>query len=435
MDLVVVGKALLGGRLVDCEVGIAGGRIARVAKSLAPAEAAGARRITVARGFVTAGAIDGHVHLREPGLSHKETVAHGTLAALHGGVTTVLEMPNTRPPTDRPQHFEDKRRWFEGRAHVDWGLHAMVDAELRSFDLGARPVGYKAYLGGSTHAPGISPGNLGLAARRAHAAGRPLVVHAEHPAGLVEAPGGPDDWQAHGKARPVEAELQGIAHLARLAPERARILVAHCTTAKGLGMARKAGLAAEVTPHHLLLDDRALRDLGPRAKVNPPLRGPKERAALWKAFAEGKATTLGSDHAPHTLEEKQQGFAGAPSGMPGVETMVPLLMAKVKTRALTLPKLMAAAAEGPAQFFGLAKGRIAEGLDADLAVWDLARGRAIADRDLHSQCGWSCFEGHPAVFPTLVLLRGEVALEDGQATGVRGREVQPTAEVPGGKPS
>lgn len=433
MDLVVAGKALLRGRLLDCEIGIAGGRIARVAKSLGPAEAAGARRLGVARGFVTAGAIDAHVHLREPGLEHKESVPAGTLAALHGGATTVLEMPNTVPPCDSPQRFEDKRRVFDGRSHVDWGLHAMVDADLRAFDLGARPVGYKAYLGGSTHAPGLSPGNLGLAAKRAHAAGRPLIVHAEHPAQLGQQGG--DDWQAHGKARPVAAELEGIAALARQAPEGARILVAHCTTARGLAAARKAGLATEVTPHHLLLDDRRLQELGPRAQVNPPLRGPKERAALWKAFTQGKATTLGSDHAPHTAEEKARGFAQAPSGMPGVETMVPLLMAKVKTRALTLPTLARAMAEGPAQVFGLPKGRIAEGLDADLAVWDLTQVRAIAARDLHSKCGWTCFEGHPAVFPSTVLLRGEVALERGEATGVRGREVRPAEPGGTGKPS
>lgn len=429
MDLVVAGRAYVGDRLLEVEIGIADGHIARIAKVLAPSEAQGARRIGVPRGIVLPGAVDGHVHLREPGLEHKETIASGTLAALHGGVTTVLEMPNTVPPVSSPQAFEDKRGLYQGAARVDWGLHAMVDADLRCFDLGSAPVAYKAYLGGSTHAQGISPSNVGTAAKRARDAGRPLVLHAEHPAELGQQG---DGWESHGAARPPKAEWEGIAAAARLAPPDARVLIAHCTTAKGLAAARKAGFAAEVTPHHLLLDDRALRDQGALAKVNPPLRGPKERAALWKAFAAGKADALGSDHAPHLLDEKAKGFRDAPSGMPGVETALPLMLAKVKSRALPLGKLVHAASAGPARFFGLPKGRIAEGLDADLVVVDLTETRPVRAADLHSACGWTCFEGLPAVWPSLVLLRGEVALEGGEAVEVRGREVQPQGA---GKPS
>lgn len=429
MDLVVEGRALVRGRLVDCAIAIADGRIGRVAKAVGLAESAGARRIRVARGVVLPGAVDAHVHLREPGLEHKETIASGTLAALHGGVTTVLEMPNTAPPVSTPQAFEDKRARFEGRARVDWGLHAMVDPDLRSFELADKPVGYKAYLGGSTQAPGVSVAMLGAAARHAQQVGRPLVVHAEHPDRLR--PGAMD----HGQRRPPEAEREGIAALAKAAPKGSRVLVAHCSTAKGLVVAKRAGLRAEVTPHHLLLDDRLVGQLGARAHVNPPLRGPKERAALWKLFAAGRADVLGSDHAPHTLDEKEAGLDKAPSGMPGVETLLPLMLAKVKARALALPRLVRCAAEGPAQLFGLPKGRIAEGFDADLVVADLGRVERIVPSKLHSKCGWTCFEGHPAVFPSLVLLRGEVALEDGEAKELRGREVQPTPDAHAGKRS
>jgi dihydroorotase len=422
MDLVVAGRAFIKGRLVEAEVGIAGGRIARIAKSLPSSEARGARRLRLARGVLLPGAVDAHVHLREPGLEHKETIASGTLAALHGGVTTVLEMPNTTPPVATREAFEAKRARFEASAVVDWGLHAMVDASLGAFALGGAPVGYKAYLGGSTHAPGLPPERLAEACALAHRVGRPLVVHAEHPARLV--PGAGEDWRAHGAARPSEAERDGIAAVAQAAGQ-ARVLVAHCTTAKGLALARKAGLATEACPHHLLLDDRALRDQGPLAKVNPPLRGPKERAALWKAFAQGKVDHLASDHAPHLLAEKAQGFAEAPSGMPGVETLLPLMLAKVKARAVGLGTVVKGAAENPARFFGLPKGRIAEGFDADLVHVDLAQVRPVRAEDLHSKAGWTCFEGLPAVWPRRVVLRGEVALDDGEAWSGRGREVRP----------
>jgi dihydroorotase len=210
------------------------------------------------------------------------------------------------------------------------------------------------------------------------------------------------------------------------------VLVAHCTTAKGLLAAKKAGLRTEVSPHHLLLDDKSLAELGPKGKVNPPLRGPRERAALWKAFAAGKADALASDHAPHTLEEKAAGWAKAPSGMPGVETMLPLMLAKAKSEAVSLPRLMAAAAEGPGRFFGLPKGRIEEGLDADLLFVELSKATRIQASDLHSLCGWTCFDGWPAVFPSVVILRGQVALQDGEEAEARGREVRPLPEA--GKP-
>jgi dihydroorotase len=430
MDLVVEGRAFVRGRLLECEVGIAEGRIARVRKALAPSERAGARALRVGRGAVLPGAVDAHVHLREPGLEHKETVRTGTLAALHGGVTTVLEMPNTVPPVASPHALEDKASRFAAHSLVDWGLHAMVDADLRAFELGARPVGYKLHLGPTTHAGAFPLMSLRAAMERAARAGRPLAVHAEHPRLVREAEG--PGWESHGKARPPEAEWRAVEALAAAAPARARVLVAHCSTVRGLQAARRAGFRAEVAPHHLLLDQAALRDQGARAKVNPPLRGPKERAALWKAFASGKAHALASDHAPHTAEEKAQGLDKAPSGMPGVETMLPLMLAKVRARSLGLGVLLRAACEGPADLFGLPKGRIEEGRDADLLLVDLSRAEPVRAAALHSKCGWTCFEGHKAVFPSAVLLRGEEALAEGRAAGLRGQPAWPRGEAAAG---
>jgi dihydroorotase len=425
MDLVLEGKAVMRGRIVEAMVAVENGRIARVAKTLPSSMTARARHVAV-RGVILPGAVDAHVHFREPGLEHKERVASGTLAALHGGVTTALDMPNTQPAVQTRAALEDKQARFEASARVDWGLYAMVDPDLRVFELGSDPIGYKLYLGGSTNAPGVAPGSVGAAARRACQTGRPLVVHAEHPDHLEPTL---DDARAHGAARPPVAEWDAIVALANHVPDGARVSVAHVTTAKGLAAAKRAGLWAEASPHHLLLDERALERLGPAAKVNPPLRGPKDRAALWKAFVAGKVDTLGSDHAPHTREEKALGFAKAPSGMPGVETMLPLMLAKVKAGALGLPTLVRAACAQPARLFGLPKGRIEEGLDADLVVVDLKRVEPIVAARLHSACGWSCFEGEKAVFPRDVWLRGEEALRDGEALPTRGQQVRPTAST------
>jgi len=422
VDLVVEGRAFVAGRLQECSIAVEGGRIARVARTLPSSATAGARRMRVPRGLVLPGAVDAHVHFRDPGATHKEDVASGTLAALHGGTTTVLDMPNTTPPVTTKEAFEAKRARFEAAARVDWALHAMVDPELRSFALGGLPVGYKAYLGPTTNADAFPAARLAEALRACSAARRPLVVHAEHPAHLRAA--GRDDWRAHGLDRPAEAEWEGIRAVAAAHRGRARVLLAHATTAKGLRLARRAGIGAEVTPHHLLLDEGALRK-GPRAKVNPPLRSASERAALWKAFAAGQGTTLGSDHAPHTLAEKARSYAKAPSGVPGVETLLPLMLAKVAARSLGLGVLVKAASTAPAELFGLRKGRIARGFDADLVVADLRDARRVRAQDLHSRCGWTPFEGHRAVFPRLVVLRGDVALEDGKTQGVRGAEAVP----------
>jgi dihydroorotase len=413
MDLVLAGRAWVRGRALPCEIGIAEGRIARIGRALPASETAGARVVRLRRGLLLPGAVDAHVHLREPGFPQKETIATGTLAALHGGVTTVLDMPNTQPPVVDRAALADKAERFAAHSRVDWGLHAMVDSELRSFALGSAPVGYKLYLGPSTHVGAFPAARLGEALARAAGTGRPLVVHAEHPDLLRDDPD-------PGAARPAEAEWRAVQALQDAAPERIALLVAHCTTARGLQLARRAGFAAEVSPHHLLLDHGALAELGARAKVNPPLRGPRERAALWQAFARGKASTLGSDHAPHTLAEKAQGLDKAPAGMPGVETMLPLLLARVRARALPLGVLVRAACERPAELFGLAKGRIAPGSDADLVHVELGHVTAVRARDLHSKAGWTCFEGWPAVFPRQVWLRGEEAL-GGEA---RGREAR-----------
>jgi dihydroorotase len=170
-----------------------------------------------------------------------------------------------------------------------------------------------------------------------------------------------------------------------------------------------------VTPHHLLLDSTA--NLGTRGKVNPPLRRREDRQALFHALVGGGFDTIASDHAPHTLDEKQEDFDYAPSGMPGVETMVPMLLHHVREKHLALNSVVSRVCERPAQIFGLNKGRIAEGFDADLVVVDLAMSSEIKADRMHSRCGWTAFEGMSGIFPRAVFVRGEMMIDNGSLVG------------------
>jgi dihydroorotase len=190
----------------------------------------------------------------------------------------------------------------------------------------------------------------------------------------------------------------------------------------GLAAVEKLPFTKEVAPHHLLLDKRS--KLGSYGKVNPPLRDKEDREAMFEAFRLMKIEVLASDHAPHTIEEKEQEFSDAPSGMPGVETSLPLMLALVKKDQLPLDVVIKAACERPAEIFGLNKGRIEVGRDADLIVVDGTSMRSITAKNLHSKCGWTPFENWEAIFPYVTFVRGVKIVEQGGLVGERvGRDI------------
>ncbi len=409
--LVLAGRAFVRGRLQPVEIAIDDeGRIDSVGKIRS-----GAPRRDVGDAVILPAATDMHVHFREPGgPSEAETIATGTVGAALGGVTLVGEMPNTQPPLSDIEQWREKVHRVEGRAAVDLLLFATPSDPRAVPALARHAGGFKVYLAPTT---GIdrppSPEELpGLWERLADSR-LPVSVHAEDPGRFSrdEHPTSPVAWNA---CRPVAAEEAALEWMTR-APDRLRLHAAHVTTVLGVDRLRAAGLSFEATPHHLLLSDRSGADA--RFKVNPPLRSEADRRSLWEAFRKGRVPILASDHAPHPSEAKTLPFERAPSGVPGVETMLPLLLSEVREGELDLKVLVEAACDHPARWLGQPLGRIAPGHRANLLVVDFTRRSTLVGAKLRSPCGWTPFEGWEAIRPREHYRDGERIVEDGEFVG------------------
>ncbi len=332
-------------------------------------------------------------------------------------------MPNTAPPVVSPAVLEEKAARARGRLAVDTLLYAAA-LDARQIRRAAGLAGaFKLYLAPTTGiesppAPSAIPGILDSVART----GLALSVHAEDPAAMRSGIDSrdPRSWNA---ARPIQAEVDGVARL-RPVPASLRLHIAHVTSAEVARRLRQDGVSFEATPHHLLLNDTSGSD--PRFKVNPPLRTERERAALWTAFAAGEVPCVASDHAPHPGASKELPFALAPSGVPGVETLLPLFLDHVRAGDLSLETLLRAACHRPALWLGVPQGRLAAGLRAHLVVVDFRQRRRIRSSELHAPCGWSPFEGFEGIFPTDHFLDGAAIVEGGEYVGTpRGRILRP----------
>jgi dihydroorotase len=413
MELVVEGRAYVKGRMSNWCIGIEDGRIAAVAKNLK-----GEERIDCRHMMVLPAAIDPHVHFRDPGLTHKEDFSTGTLAAAFGGVGCVLDMPNTVPPSTGLRDLMEKKEAIAKKAWIDHGLFAGCVPGGKLEAMAPHVVGFKLFLGSSTGKLLVTEdrdlSKIGAAVERT---GKVLSVHAEEDALIGRE--AERDLQDHLRNRPSRAEVAAIGRLAGL---KCRVNVCHLSSAEGLQAAVATPFTMEVAAHHLLLDRSDQH--GALAKVNPPLRTREDRAALLQAFIAGRIDMLGSDHAPHTIEEKSQEFDVAPSGMPGVETQVPIMLAMVKKGMVPLEVLVSSMSERPAEVFSLNKGRIQEGRDADLMIVDTRALSSVKVNRLHSKCGWTLYEGHDAIFPHATMVRGHMVVEDGGVAGERvGRDV------------
>jgi len=417
MDVVVKGKCYYEGSLAQLCIGIEGGRISRVATNLD-----GDSIYDFGSKLVLPAAIDSHVHMRDPGATHKEDFATGTLAALHGGVTCVLDMPNTNPPTITPDALKEKAVTAASKSAADFGLFAGVQPGVDIERLASGAVGFKLYMAGTTGDLLVpSLGSVEAELRAVAASGKVLAVHAEDECLRQKNP--ESSLEDHLINRRNDCETSAVRKLRELRVEGLRIHVCHISAMDTLPLLRSDGrMTTEVTPHHLLLDKDS--KLGAFAKVNPPLRKRGDRQALFKALKEGRFDTMASDHAPHTIEEKEEDFDYAPSGMPGVETMVPIMLQLVRERHLALSSLVSRLCERPGELFGIPKGRIGRGYDADLMIVDLTASTDIKADRLHSKCAWTPYDGLSAIFPKAVFLRGEIMTEDGSQVGEpAGRDV------------
>ncbi|MHB1434569.1 MAG: dihydroorotase [Thermoplasmata archaeon] len=427
---IVAGRTWIHGRLESVEIGIdEDGWIRRVAKSLT-----GAPRRDFGEAVLLPSAVDLHVHFREPGGDPRvESVADGTIEAALGGVGLAADMPNTQPPTDAVDRLQARADRVRGRAAVDLLLYATPTRRGQIAALGRVAGAFKLFLGPTT---GIEtppdPSELPELLRAAAETGLPLTVHAEDPGAFRPGPepADPVDWD---RLRPKAAEAQAIDRL-RSAPAALRLHVAHITDPASIPRLAGQGVSFEATPHHLLL--AATRGDGPQRKVNPPLRSPPDRSALHRAFREGRIPCLASDHAPHSVTEKERPFPLAPSGVPGVETMLPLFLEEVRRGDLDLGVLVRASMERPARWLGQPMGRIAPGHRAHLIVVDFRDRRTIAARRLHAPCGWTPFEGWPAIFPRIHLFDGRPIVDDGEYVGrAFGRVRRPEFAPDGGRTS
>lgn len=390
MKVLSGGKVYIEGELRKLDIGFA-------EKILEIGEDLGGDRLDCSGLVILPAMIDVHVHFRDFNQAHKETWQTGGRAAAKGGVSTVLEMPNTDPPTTTLEMVSRKRELAE-RSLVNFGLYGgLTEANIELIpDLAREVAAFKLYLGETTGGLTVrDPQTIKNIFKAVAATGKVLAVHAQKGA----------------------SEAQGLAFAIELAAKYdARLHLAHVTTKAGVLVIEEAkqdvNLTAETCPHYLFFTKDDLAEQGPRLLVSPPLAEEEDRGLLWEALQDGLIDILASDHAPHTLEEK--GSERPPAGLPGVETTLPLMLDGVNRRKLSLAQLIRAFAESPARRFGLAgRGRIELGYDADLVAVDLARWDKVVREELLTKCGWSPYEGFELRgWPLLAIVRGKPAYKN-----------------------
>ena len=374
------------------------------------------------------GMIDVHVHFREPGFPEKETWATGSRAAAAGGVTTAVDQPNTDPPTVDGDAF-DRKAGLAAASVIDWGINGGVSPSWAPAELFERPLFAlgEVFLADSTGDMGIDGERFEAALELAADAGVVTTVHAEDASYFDESVTDRTDPAAWSDYRPPEAEIAAVERAVAAAADRdAPLHVAHASTPEAIDRATANGATVEVTPHHLFLSTDDCGELGTFGRMNPPLRDEARRAAVADRVADGTVDVIATDHAPHTRVQKETDVWSAPSGVPGVETALPLLLADVAADRLTATRVRDLTARNPAHIFDLPhKGRIEPGAHADLVVVDLDEPRSIRGEDLHGKTEWTPFEGMDGIFPEYTLVRGEIVWESdgpGAATGRFGEQ-------------
>ncbi len=381
---------------------------------------------------VLPGVIDSQVHFREPGNEHKEDLNTGSRAAVKGGVTAVFEMPNTVPPTVEEASLEDKLGRAREGMFCDFafwvgGTRDNIDrlAELERLP-GA--CGIKVFMGSSTGSL-LVPDDESVE-RILAATSRRVAFHSEDEFRLRErlAERRENEPQTHTDWRDVQTALQATTRLVALARRTGRrIHILHVSTAEEMLMLAgyRDVATVEVTPQHLTLAaPEAYRRLGTLAQMNPPIREAHHREALWWGVVAGVADVIGSDHAPHTLAEKGEPYPKSPSGMPSVQTLVPVMLDHVNAGRLSLERLVDLTSHGPARVFQIAgKGRIAAGYDADFTIVDLGRRVSISNAWIESRCGWTPFAGtEVAGWPVGTIIRGRRVMWEDEIIGEPGGE-------------
>ena len=342
------------------------------------------------------GLIDCHVHFREPGMTHKEDFLSGTIAAAKGGVTTIIDMPNTIPPTITVQNLGEKRKLAE-KSIVNYGFHfGSTMGNLSEIKQAKNIASVKIFMN-------VSTGNLKI--------DEPAMVEKIMSAATL--------CTTHAEGEQLTKAIEIAAKLKK------KFYACHISTEDEIKQIRKNRkyVYCEVTPHHLFLTEKDKEKLGKLADVKPSLKAEKDLEALWKALQSGIVDTIATDHAPHTKEEK---LNEERAGLPGIETMLPLLLDAVNKKRLTLQQVIDLTSKNPAKIFRIKnKGQLKEGYDADLVVIDMNLEKEVKSDELLTKTGWSPFEGKVLKgWPITTIVRGNVVYDNNNIFEIRSKEIK-----------
>lgn len=435
-------RILEDGRLVPAEILIENGRIKGIAKEFRIS--AYDERINADNMVVIPAGIDGHVHFRDPGLTYKEDWYSGSCSAAAGGITSVLEHPNTLPPVADKSGFALKLKHAEKKSVIDFGINGgvtnNVDSLKELWRLGISVFG-EIFMAESTGGLNINNDTLGDALSKIGELDALACIHAEDEALRLENEKifkNDTSLDVHSRIRPNECEeiaVRDCLSVNRKAKTPARLHFCHTSAPEAVQLIAKAqkefahagnagNVTCEVAPHHLFLSTKDYPRLGTLGKMNPPLRSSEDASYMIQALSSGLINAVASDHAPHMYYEKDVPMRSAPSGVPGVETLMPLMLAAVRKNMLTLERMIQVTSRNPAHIFGLdrlKKGSMAEGYDADLLLFDPKNTVPIKSKNLHTHCDWTPYEGMDGIFPGMTLSCGDVIWDGHQIIAKKGR--------------
>ena len=397
-DVTLSGKFYYEGSYQDLNLVITEGKIRGIKKFVK------GRKVELEGAIFPAGT-DTHVHFRDPGETQKEDFSSGTMSAAYGGTTTVLDMPNNIIPIDNYQAYERKLETVRGRSFVDFGLYSMFNGTNAGI-IHPDSWALKIFMGGSTNTTGMASLDE-KAINSISELKKPVVFHAEDQHCLDLSRRETFTLKDHNFSRPSQCEATALMNLSKLNLEKK--IAAHVSDSSNLKFLTGNGTFAEITPHHMMLNDEM--DLGSYGKVNPPLREPSVQRSSLEAYLSGKYSIVSSDHAPHTPEEKEE-FEYAKSGIIGVETRIPILLALISKKILSPDVFYRTAILNPARLFNINKGEIKEGMYADFFNVRFSSMHRLDQSRLHSKNWETPFNGMDVVFPENVMLRGDLIVEN-----------------------
>jgi dihydroorotase len=397
-SLVLKNVSLPSGRVAD--ISVSGGSVTHVGSAKTSDTT-----IDCTGFLVLPGAIDMHVHMRGGKQSQKEDWQTGTRSALAGGVTVVVDQPNTIPPITTASAFHNRLKDALEHSFCHFAINSGADVNTPvelMWQIGAAAFG-ELFFAPSSYGEAIGKATLGQLLEKIGALRALATIHAERISPLPDR-----DLSAHDQARSSAGEAEAVHAVNRCNQSLCKVHFCHLSTAASLDAA--AG-SVEVAPHHLFLSRETFENNNAFMKVNPPLRTERERRALWERW--DRIDVIASDHAPHTVEEKNATFIDAPAGIPGVETMMPLLVTKVLEHTISVQSLIKKTTTNPAVLLAIPEAGFNVGNRADFAVYPKMPVRITAD-NLHGKCGWTPYEDCRGVFPRIVIMNGSINYQDGE---------------------